>query len=1210
MDSRPNFGRKRLRSVELSSKRNRYEHRYRDNPADTRAQALETPWGLVFWTWLTTISGLPLWALLSGIIWDLLLILRLGITAAKLAAECGVFKLAALRAETAEAGRLSLRTSDKKKLSPLAPRERNNRKNLQLREINLLMPKNKKKSASLPRFETSATPEPVDTKVASSSASDTESLSSFVPFVTHQPAEQSTSGLKTSTDQDTPIRTLTTTYPVGADRIGYQSTSSQLLYVPPDPSRDRDESPASDATVREATYRDRKDSTSDDHSSISSTRSPESLPDSERGRQLSLSLEPLQLQPSTLTVPDLPVSGTTTPGPAIYTPTKTPSAATQTPEETELPVESTDTGLAMSSTRVIDRVLPEPKEKQCFNGWGATDWLEDMEWTFSRYEVNNPEKRIETLPHWTSSSTIKERMKAALEEATTWEEARTAVLKAFKLNDVKQTRTAKDRLRTLTQQPFRSTPEQIVDFCQDYGTKVRDIIKESRAAGKEKNKDDYVEGLIEGIDADCLEEILLFCNKKYDTFFATNYDEVYNTIMDWAASKASLLRHSGRKRRTVRFDQEQEDDDRAQQPQHQSSSRPQRQRSPSPVSRHQPLQRQNEVPDLTEAFNKLTIANANLMKDSMKQIIAEMQAQGRIAPSPSPNPYYMQPSGESQWNTAPSVTQLNALTFQPDSFNRGGWQGKGNGRGGNRNGGKTYTAFVCHFCLKTGHRLEECDLLYNMVDTKMISYETDGRAFWLGARENREELNLRFPLWMKLQAIDLKFPIATAICNWIKNEPSIVDYFKKQAQYYLARETIMDNPNPNRPSPSANPPPTQVQPTTILKQPRVEEADDQEKPRKLYSAQMITEDGELFFKEAPMRDWIWSDPVPVMGSRHLEEIHTIKIDEGDEAPVVTSIMLAKRTLPSEDGFQYTFKKQRTDADQPMPDKPTDPEAAEASQSGEDNGDNQGGTISASQVKFWEAKIRENAKKRFEITWTDLIEMCPDFTEAFKNFLADKALESLNNKAQETIRLTETEVRGNENVSAKKNPKILNMEVMEIDPVDGTSGPDPPAQLFTTRVGDLTDFVTPLFRLAVRIGHGGGEDLISGVLDTGAESSVIVASYVRQNGIEMRQTRVCFTGFNTKHKTPFLGIIEAPVWLANRKIIVPIYVVNDEFAAQPLILGLNFMTKARMTLNLAPDNMEGTLEFGVTKIIIPLIQAGRVHRNIKDIETIVAHPENS
>ncbi|RYP41841.1 hypothetical protein DL768_010435 [Monosporascus sp. mg162] len=86
-----------------------------------------------------------------------------------------------------------------------------------------------------------------------------------------------------------------------------------------------------------------------------------------------------------------------------------------------------------------------------FSGIGATDWLEGVNRLFTKYKLKESEM-IAELPYWTDSPFMKDRVKAVLDDVTQWDEAFKRILKTFKLQDPKQIRTAKDRLRTLTKQ--------------------------------------------------------------------------------------------------------------------------------------------------------------------------------------------------------------------------------------------------------------------------------------------------------------------------------------------------------------------------------------------------------------------------------------------------------------------------------------------------------------------------------------------------------------------------------------------------------------------------------------------------------------------------------------------------------------------------------------------------------------------------------------
>ncbi|RYP41840.1 hypothetical protein DL768_010434 [Monosporascus sp. mg162] len=344
---------------------------------------------------------------------------------------------------------------------------------------------------------------------------------------------------------------------------------------------------------------------------------------------------------------------------------------------------------------------------------------------------------------------------------------------------------------------------------------------------------------------------------------------------------------------------------------------------------------------------------------------------------------------------------------------------------------------------------------------------------------------------LKSQAIEQQILIWKKISEWIHGSPAFPARLKEKMRYFDRRDDIF----------------------------RGEPDTDQNRVTEINMTHFVDHDGEPFYREAPLREWLWSDPIESKGTRHLEEIRALEIDDSDQPTVLTSVMMAKRSRDDEDESEGTKRNKieyETDDDELMYEGPTFHNMET------DDTLTHGGLIAKHVVKFWEKKIRENSKRKFEITWSELIEVCPDFGEAFKNFMAAKTLEALSRKNKETIKMTEAEVRGSEVPEARRPARILTMDI----------GYKPESQkeakVLSIQQCSPTEYITPLFRLAVRVGHGGGEDLISGVIDTGAESSVIVASYVKRHGLAMRQTRVSFLGFNSQKRTPFEGIVEAPV----------------------------------------------------------------------------------
>ncbi|RYP49278.1 hypothetical protein DL768_005001 [Monosporascus sp. mg162] len=581
-----------------------------------------------------------------------------------------------------------------------------------------------------------------------------------------------------------------------------------------------------------------------------------------------------------------------------------------------------------------------------FSGTGATDWLKGVNRLFTKYKLKESEM-IAELPYWTDSPSMKDRVKAVLDDVTQWNEASKRILKTFKLQDPKQIRTAKDRLRTLTKQAQRSVPDHVYKYCLEHAARVRDILEEAKQKGKTVTKDEYTESLLEGLSASCLEGIL------------------NNSSMKLEDLQDSL--------------------------------------------------------DMKDVGDSKEVSVSTLIKKKR--------------------------SGPTRLNS-PSNNDQGALSRD-----------------------RNHPTVLIRFLT-----VDEVDTEVEEVTVEVIKVKVDALATLI-----------KFPQVLKSQAIEQQIPIWKKISEWIHGSPAFPARLKEKMRYFDRRDDIFRgvNSQSTSPDPDTNSPAEPQKHITILKPNRQEPDTDQNRVTEINMTHFVDHNGEPFYREVP----------------------ALEIDDSDQPTVLTSVMMAKRSRDDEDEFEGTKRNKteyETDDDELMYEGPTfhnmevgaqtdntpqidasTPQADDGTQT--DNTLTHGGLIAKHIVKFWEKKIRENSKRKFEITWSELIEVCPDFGKAFKNFMAAKTLEALSRKNKETIKMTEAEVRGSEVPEARRPARILTMDI----------GYKPKSQkkakVLSIQQCSPTEYITPLFRLAVKVGHGGGENLISGVIDTGAESSVIVAS---------------------------------------------------------------------------------------------------------------------
>jgi len=99
-------------------------------------------------------------------------------------------------------------------------------------------------------------------------------------------------------------------------------------------------------------------------------------------------------------------------------------------------------------------------------------------------------------------------------------------------------------------------------------------------------------------------------------------------------------------------------------------------------------------------------------------------------------------------------------------------------------------------------------------------------------------------------------------------------------------------------------------------------------------------------------------------------------------------------------------------------------------------------------------------------------------------------------------------------------------------------------------------------LACRVGPVGGEEIIRGCLDSGAEANIISSAYVQRNGLAMIQEKSSSVAYGGG-KVEFLGRVVERVWIAGTPIEVAFFVAEAKVVRQDLLLGLPFFSQTRL-----------------------------------------------
>ncbi len=232
------------------------------------------------------------------------------------------------------------------------------------------------------------------------------------------------------------------------------------------------------------------------------------------------------------------------------------------------------------------------------------------------------------------------------------------------------------------------------------------------------------------------------------------------------------------------------------------------------------------------------------------------------------------------------------------------------------------------------------------------------------------------------------------------------------------------------------------------------------------------------------------------------------------------------------------------------------------------------------------KINDLSKAKVGLTWGELLGLFPDASE----LLAAWALEMGRTSGKETIRLSQP----NKPKFKASDQQMPDAPTLEVNNTYATLRKSVEKVHETLQTGmplrNMEDYIRATPKVTVRIGESPESSPITGLLDTGAQSCILVESYVKNNQLPMIDTQVTWNGYFTELGAPprsCKGIVVQPVWIAGKCIqAVPMYVVPDGEAAAPLLLGMNFLGITDCVLYFENSVLMATFTLGNTRIIAP------------------------
>ncbi|ORY57586.1 uncharacterized protein BCR38DRAFT_490100 [Pseudomassariella vexata] len=829
-----------------------------------------------------------------------------------------------------------------------------------------------------------------------------------------------------------------------------------------------------------------------------------------------------------------------------------------------IPAKIAEKSIQMAQTFAIPCTIPDVAQYPHlrFDGDGVSDWIEQVARIFDRAGLSDAQ-RIAEIQYWTKDKTHQKRVEAAIDQLDSWSAGVTALKNTFAIRDPRQLRSAYDSLKELENQPPRSNPSKIYTYCLDHNIRV----SETKGTARVPSDLDCTRGLFEGIHSHSLEDILRKAKMTYEGIFKMEYRLAQELVRGWAKTKISLDNHMKRGEGSLFSDQ-----GGRRSPEYFASAVSERATEiwvptahtvQEPQQQRAPRFSQPDVDALTEKIRAL-------------EIRLNQQPWGYQPPALQ---------NEAQHSNHHHQAQVNAVRAQENT--QGTLYDHKTGQYRTHPNRWGSTTGNCFFCATPGHLVSRCTRLKDLNRDGFLRWDPMHRAYFLGGDYERKT-TIQVPTSIERKAKGEGKPILKEVCDWVISN-NLDPKLKELATYYLRRDY---NHASSGPTMGATPPSqNRYQPQPSLARPPT--------PAAVPSAgvnvnSILGPEGEEFFLEKPVRDYAW-EPLARSVDRPVTEILTGSIIEelGDVGETEVALAekrrgtgllprhtkRAKRAFFSEDpeaehtpGNTSSNSSDQTATDDSSPtesiSEPIKPSATERGTTE--------GTLNSTAVEFWTDKVSENLKTNFKITWEDCCKFCPEFVEGLKRATAAKG--ATNPKSwDEVVYLAREEAQAPEPPGVNTHNALAQVNVATSDQ----------SSTEAANLGKVTDYIAPLLRIA---------------------TSVICLSYVYKHKLVMRATKVTIRSFTSslEERTMFRGVVEALIWLAGRCIKVPLYVIDDELASQPLLLGMNFIIRARMYFAFEHSTIIGNLIFGSTKIVVPLGTVEDSKRALKDVMDI---PEN-
>ncbi|XXG98904.1 hypothetical protein Hte_005235 [Hypoxylon texense] len=818
-------------------------------------------------------------------------------------------------------------------------------------------------------------------------------------------------------------------------------------------------------------------------------------------------------------------------------------------------------------------VFPDPAQhtSYLFDGTYASRWIEDIEVLFEQWRVD-ARSMIRVLPHWTKDRILRHQVKDTISDCKTWADAKAAILYEYKTTDPRQNSTYKKELRELDAGPLLSDPIKIEKMVREYAS----LIARSKSSPLKINPDQCVESVLARIETPQLKDMSHFSKISPNDLKSKGWTDLKKTIHDWVISEVSLKALGSRTTKDAAALETDDEKAPAQSATKKDGSRhvsfDTQTKAPAAILVKSPAKNDTDIASLTKAISDLRI-NLQQRLDLHGSEIAAIRATH---------------SGLSYAEEERRDLGINAVQrAQGSSFGRRLFDPTSNSYSTPR-GTSGYGDFNndCFFCGESDHRIGRCPLLRDMSDSAFIFYDGRRRQYNIDGRnltQDQQTLpDIPIPEAVIGTARKDRRPMASYICQFVIDQNLGGDRTRKFAEYYLRKMQIGNDPSFRRPLPTPQAIPA------VYEQPRVTEIPDEPNQNTNIQTNMVKSFGLGSFDSNFEYGWSASAVGPG-GRQYIRGVIQREL-EAESSHAVVDINAVKRRRGA-NGEAYEVDDQDT-------------RPAEGSAEGGAPDLAKARTLEAN--NFWYEKVASNCRRNFSVTWDEMIQYVPGFSATVRNFLADSAVKA--GAPDRIIRLSEEEVAREAAESAQssnhpaKKGTAPEVGVMSVEMVQQSRDEleEPSQGLMIAGLDDPRAYFRPHLNLTVRVGPSGDENLITAVVDSGAESSLIAHSYVMRHRIPMRKTKVTWSGFGAGSKVRCLGVIEGPVWLAGQKLQLPMFVVEDHVANIKLLLGLNFIFQSRLELRFdGLDSLIGVMTFGSAKIEVPLTYGNTTERALGD-----------